>query len=145
MGRPNGYKKKVEPYLAEVSEMALTMTEQQIAKTLGVGYSTFRLYKEQYPALADSLKKGRAKLVMELKSALIKKAKGFEYEETKITKEYGSVVKEEITKKRTTPDVAAINLLLKNYDETWHNDPKEYALKKQALELQEKKVEENSW
>lgn len=145
MGRPNKYKTKVEPYLAEVSEMALTMTEQQIAKTLGVAYSSFRDYKLKYPALVVALKKGRANLVRELKSALIMKAKGFEYEERKIIKEYGKVVKEEIYKKKATPDVAAANLLLKNYDEDWYNDPKEYQLKKQALEIQKEKAEEASW
>ena len=147
-GRPNLYVKKVEPFLAEVSEMALTMTEEQIAKTLGVAYSSFRQYKKQYIALNDALKNGRAELVKELKSTMIMKAKGFDYKEKKVIKEYVpetdvlTVVREEIYTRHATPDVAALNLLLKNYDtEGWANDPQALEIKKRELELQEKKLE----
>ena len=146
IGRPNLYKKKVEPYLAEVSEMALTMTEEQIAKTLGVGWSTFRTYKKQYQALTDALKKGRAELVKTLRSTMIKRAKGFTYEEKKLVKKDGVVVQEEIYTKAALPDVASLNLLLKNYDQdNWANDPQTLELKKQELELQKLKLEEGSW
>ena len=151
MGRPSLYEKKVKPYLAEVSEMALTMTEEQISQSLGISYSTFKEYKKQYPALNDSLKNGRADLVKELKSMLIQKAKGFEYHEKKIIKEYVpetdvlTVVREEIYIKHATPDVAALNLLLKNYDSAWANDPQTLALRKEELEIQRKRLEQNEW
>ena len=145
-GRPNLYHKKVEPYLAEVPEMALTMTEEQIARTLGVAYSSFRGYKKQYQALNDALKKGRAELVKELRSTLIKRAKGFVYEESKKIKKDGVVVSEEIYTKTALPDVASLNLLLKNYDaDNWANDPQTLALKKEELELQKKKLEDSEW
>lgn len=145
-GRPNLYHKKVEPYLAEVPEMALTMTEEQIARTLGVAYSSFRGYKKQYQALNDALKKGRAELVKELRSTLIKRAKGFVYEESKKIKKDGVVVSEEIYTKTALPDVASLNLLLKNYDaDNWANDPQALALKKKELELQKKKLEDSEW
>lgn len=145
-GRPNKYYTHVEPYLAKVSEMALTMTEQQIAETLGVGYSSFRGYKKQYQALTDALKKGRRELVIELRSTLIKKAKGFNYEEKKIIKEGGAVVREEIYTKASTPDVAALNLLLKNYDkENWANDPQALELRKKEIELQQQKIDSSEW
>lgn len=145
-GRPNLYHKKVEPYLAEVPEMALTMTEEQIARTLGVAYSSFRGYKKQYQALNDALKKGRAELVKELRSTLIKRAKGFVYEESKKIKKDGVVVSEEIYTKTALPDVASLNLLLKNYDaDNWANDPQTLALKKKELELQKKKLEDSEW
>ena len=66
--------------------MALTMSEEQIAQTLGVGYSTFKRYKRDYKPLQDAVKRGRKVLVMELKNALIQKAKGFDYTETKEVK-----------------------------------------------------------
>lgn len=145
-GRPNKYYTHVEPYLSKVSEMALTMTEQQIAETLGVGYSSFREYKKQYQALTDALKKGRRELVIELRSTLIKKAKGFNYEEKKIIKKGGAVVREEIYTKASTPDVAALNLLLKNYDkENWANDPQALELRKKEIELQQQKIESSEW
>lgn len=145
-GRPNKYKSHVEPYLEKIKEMALTMTEAQIAQTLGVSYTAFREYKRQYPALNDALKKGRADLVMELRSTLIQRAKGFQYEETKIIKENGEVVREERAEKSALPDVAALNLLLKNYDkENWANDPQMLDLRKKELELRERQVEASEW
>ena len=144
-GRPNLYAKKVEPYLDKISEMALSMTEEQIASSLGISYSTFRKYKNEYSALNDSLKKGRAELVMDLKSVLIKKAKGFNYEEKKITKEHGEVVKEEIYIRASTPDVGALHLLLKNYDDNWANEPQLLALRKEELEFHKEKLKKSEW
>ncbi len=152
MARPNNYKKRIEPYLADIEQMALTMSEEQIAQTLGVGYSTFRRYKQAYEQLRAALKRGRKQLVIELKSNLIKKAKGFEYTETKEIKEINpetgelEVVRVETTKKYSSPDVAANNLLLKNYDkENWSNDPQMLALRKKEIELKEKSIEANEW
>ncbi len=145
MGRPNLYYKKVEPYLDKIQDMALSMTEEQIAETLGISYAAFRKYKSEYIALNDALKKGRAELVAELKSTLIKKAKGFNYEEKKIIKEHGVVVKEEVYIRASTPDVGAIHLLLKNYDEDWANEPQALALKREELELQKEKLKLIEW
>lgn len=152
MARPCNYNKLIEPYLDDIAQMALTMSEEQIAQTLGVGYSTFKRYKRDYKPLQDAVKRGRKVLVMELKNALIQKAKGFEYTETKEVKEINEDTKKletvriETAKKRTAPDVAAINLLLKNYDkENWANDPQMLALRKKELELKEKSAEANEW
>ena len=141
-GRPSLYEKKVEPYLEKVTQMALSMTEEQIADTLGISHTTFAKYKNQYIELNEALKKGRAELVMELKSTLIKKARGFNYEERKIIKKDGVVVREEIYVRASTPDVGAIHLLLKNSDEDWANEPQALALKKEELELQKLKLKE---
>lgn len=145
-GRPNKYHTHVEPNLDKIKEMALTMTEKQIAQSLGVAYSSFMEYKKQYSELSESLKKGRQDLVIELKSALIKKALGFEYSEKKTVKEYGTVVREEVTVKHTQPDVAALNLLLKNYDkDNWANDPQMLKIREKEIELKEKQIENNNW
>lgn len=146
MGRPNKYESHVKPHLSEVQEMAEYMTERQIAETLGVSMTAWKEYKRLYPALKDVLKKGRSTLVKDLRSALIKRAKGFQYTETKVTKEAGKVVKEEIAVKTCPPDVAALNLALKNYDrENWANDPQALELRKKELELREKQIEKNDW
>lgn len=146
IGRPSKYKSHVEPYLDEIRDMALVMSEEQIAETLGIGYTTFRKYKSEYPALNDSLKNGRKQLVFQLKSTLIERAKGFHYTEKKVIKEDGVVVKEEIYTKFALPDVAANNLLLKNYDsDNWANDPQALKLKREELELKKKQIEQNEW
>lgn len=144
-GRPSHYQERVATRFEDIRKMALTMTEKQIAKTLGVGYSTWCEYKNRYPELQENLKKGRESLVLDLKSVLIQKAKGFNYTEKKIIKENGVVVREEEYTKFALPDVAALNLLLKNYDEQWKNDPAEYELKKRAIEVQEKKLEQGEF
>ena len=145
-GRPEKYKTHVEPYLEEIRQMCLTMSEKQIAETLGVGYSAFRNYKKQYPALNDAMKKGRQDLVIELISALIKRAKGFEITETKKIYEYGCLERLEISTKYYPPDVAALNLALKNYDkDNWANDPQMIRIREKELELQERKIEQGEW
>lgn len=169
-GRKSKYETHIKPNLQLIQEMARTMTEKQIAESLGVSYTgAWSLYKQQYPELAESLKRGRQNLVAELRSALIKKAKGYEYTETKETTERvkwppdmyamlidagftpqqigeARLVKTEVAHKKTSPDVAAINLALKNYDkENWANDPQALELKKKELELRERQVENNEW
>ena len=151
MARPSKYELHVEPYLDKIQEMALTMTEEQIAETLGISRSSWKRYKGLYEPLRSALKKGRKDLVFELKGALIKKAMGFNYTETSVTKELNidgslEVTKEEVKTKHAQPDVAAINLLLKNYDkENWANDPQMIELRKKELELREKQAEEGDW
>lgn len=145
-GRPDKYETNVEPYLEEIAEMAQTMTERQIAKSLGIAYSTLRVYKEKYPAFSKAMKKGRHILIQGLRSALIKRAQGYEYEEVYETYE-GPVLKEKtIKRKQMPPDVAAINLALKNYDpDNWANDPQMLKLRKDELRLRQKQAEKDQW
>jgi hypothetical protein len=122
------------------------MTEKQIAETLGVAYSSWNEYKNKYPELSESLKKGRESLVLELRSTLIRKAKGFNYSEKKIIRENGVVVREEEYQRASLPDVAALNLLLKNYDrENWSNDPQLLDLRRKELELKKEQAKANEW
>lgn len=169
-GRKNRYETDIKPNLQLIQEMARTMTEKQIAESFGISYTgAWSLYKQQYPELVENLKKGRQNLVAELRSALIKRAKGYEYTESKETTERvklpeairitlleagftpqqideSRIVKTEVSHKKMPPDVAALNLALKNYDkDNWANDPQGLALKKQELELKKQQVENNNW
>lgn len=134
-------------HLDEVERMAQDgATEEQIARSFGIARQTLYSYKMKNEVIFDAIKKGRTNLVKELRGTLIKKAKGFSYVEKKIIKEEGVVVREEETTKVVTPDVAALNLLLKNYDkEFWANDPQMIDLRKKELEIQEKKLELSEW
>ena len=146
MARPDKYKKNVEPHLNEIPELATYMTEQQIAETLKVSYSAFREYKKKHPELLQALKDGRAELVKDLRSILIKRAKGFQYEESKEIIEDGVVIREEKYHKASLPDVASLNLLLKNYDsENLANDPQMIAIRREEIELQKLKLEDAKW
>jgi hypothetical protein len=127
------------------------MTEEDICKELRIGQSTWARYKQDHKELREAIKSGRRELVIELKNSLIQKAKGYTYEEVKEIEEldeHGNmvVVRREITKKYASPDVAALNLLLKNYDrDHWANDPQALALKKKELELKERHLEAVEW
>ena len=146
MARPDKYKTNVEPYLNEIKQMCLSMTEAQIAETLGVSLAAWKRYKSHYEPLRAVLKKGRQTLVVELRSALIRRAKGFQYEERKVIKEQGQPIREEIYTRTALPDVAALNLCLKNYDrDAWANDPQMLRIREKELELQERKLELNEW
>lgn len=145
-GRPNKYETHVKPRLEEIKDMCQKMTEKQIAETLGVAYSSWCEYKNNYSELSETLKRGREALVKELRSTLIKKARGFQYTERKKIVEGGVVIREEITEKASLPDVAALNLLLKNYDkDNWANDPQSLEIRKKELELKELQIEANNW
>lgn len=136
------YYTHIQPHLAEVETMALTMTEEQMAKTLGVGKSAWYGYKLEHVELVEAIKKGRLRLVGELKSTLIMKAKGYDYEEKKTVVKGGEVVSEEIYRRRSHPDVAAIHLLLKNFDDDWRNDDRETMdMKKRQVDIQERKAD----
>ncbi|MBD8046766.1 MULTISPECIES: helix-turn-helix transcriptional regulator [Clostridium] len=107
------------------------LTDEQIAKNLGIAYSTFREYKKKYSALSAALKKGKEVIDFEVESALLKRALGYEYEE--VTQErvlrkdergqpitdihgfplYEMVVTKKV-KKEVTPDTTAQIFWLKN-------------------------------
>lgn len=133
-------------------------TERSIADSIGIGYSTWNKYKsiddrempkKEKAEFIETLKKGRQKLVGELKKALIKKAMGFTYTEKKyyITEdEEGNKKKHtEVYERQALPDTASLNLALKNYDDEWANDPAMLALKKQAFELEKMIASEKHW
>jgi len=146
MGRRDKYETNVKPYLEEIPKWLETMTEQLIAKKLGVAESSFQLYKTKYPELMKALIGGREILVEQLKDTLRMKAKGYYYTETKvktrITAEGEEVTYREEFKKYAQPDTGAIHLLLKNFDEHWRNDDRETMdIKREQLELKKKQAE----
>lgn len=164
-GRKGKYETDVKPYFAQIKEwLENGATERQVAQNLNIGYSTFNRYKGENEELRELIKKGRQSVVTMLRGALIKRAMGFNYQESKTVSEQinlpvemkeilikngfenlGQVqlVKTEIANKFALPDVAALNLALKNYDkENWANDPQMLDLRKQELELRKKQSEE---
>ena len=107
-------------------------------------------YKNKYPELQQAIVSGQQDLIMDLKSALIKRAKGYEYEEKTVTKS-GVDDKEptiQIKQKLMPADVGAAIFLLKNLDrenwaDNWHNKE----LKEKELELKRVLAEHqiNDW
>lgn len=151
-GRKSAYEEKIKSRFSDIAKwLKGGATERQVAAALGVAYSTFNKYKASEPEFAELIKTvDRTEIVLELRSALLKKAMGFTYTEKKTyrKKDDDGNVSEymEITERVALPDVAAINLALKNYDkDEWSNDPALLDLKKQELELKKQLAEANNW
>lgn len=149
-GRKNAYETMIKPRFDDVSEWLRNgATERQIADNLGVGYSTFNKYKAEIKEFRELLKNGRKSLVLQLRGALVQRALGQTYTEKKKykRKENGVVVEyEEETTRVALPDIAALNLCLKNYDaDEWANDPQQLKLKRDELEFKKKQAENDGW
>lgn len=149
MGRKNRYNSHVEPNLENIKEWVQLMDEKQIAKRLGIATSTFEKYKNEHSELREALKEGKEELKVKLKATLKQKALGFKYKERKTTLREvdGKKIKViEEFERYAVPDLGSIHLLLKNIDESWHNDDVEtIKQKRKSLEQADEKIENSKW
>lgn len=154
MGNKSKYEIFVKPYLKDISKWTEELTDAEIAQKLKISARSFATYKKNYPDLKQALDDGKKRLAQELKETLKKKAKGFYYEETKVTKIHNPdpdaepewIEKIEINRKYAQPDTGAAHLLLKNIDPNWRNDDAEtMKIKKKQVELQAQKLEQDNW
>ena len=86
------------------------LIDEQIAKNIGVSYSTFRDWKKRFPALSAALKESKEVVDRQVENALFKSAVGFIYEEDVVTNA-GDVVR---IKKYSKPNTTAQIFWLKN-------------------------------
>lgn len=152
-GRKSIYEEKIKSRFPDIEKwLKGGATEKQVAAALGIAESTWFRYKAENKELNEFVKKiDRTEIVLDLRSSLLKRAHGFTYEEKKQYIKEDQVTGHktkytEIHTKQALPDVAAINLALKNYDkENWANDPQMLDLKKQELELRKLAAEAENW
>lgn len=99
------------------------MIDTQIAKKLGIALSTYYDYQKQHSEFSEAIKKGKQPVDVEVENALLKRAKGFEYEEVHVEYKPKGKEDEEAKKKPTlirkikkfvVPDTAACAFWLKN-------------------------------
>lgn len=86
------------------------LTDEQIAKNIGIATSTFYEWKKKELEFSEALKKGKEVIDFEVENALLKRALGYEYEEE--TYENGILIKK--VKKQVAPDTTAQIFWLKN-------------------------------
>ena len=86
------------------------LTDEQIAKNIGIATSTFYEWKKKELEFSEALKKGKEVIDFEVENALLKRALGYEYEEE--TYENGILTKK--VKKQVAPDTTAQIFWLKN-------------------------------
>ena len=89
-------------------------SEEEIAKRLGIAYSTFNLYKSKKSELSEALKKGAEIVDAEVENALLKRALGYSYDEVtqECTPEGMKITK--VVTKQVVPDTTAQIFWLKN-------------------------------
>lgn len=116
------------------------LTDEQIAKKMGVNRDTIYTWKKRFPDISDALKKGREPLDIIIENALVKKAMG--YRTTEVTRErmfnretgrYELVTTKE-TEKDVPPDPTSIIFYLKN------KKPKDYRASYENERLQNEKL-----
>jgi transposase-like protein len=99
------------------------LIESEIATKLGIAESTLYEWKNKYPEFAEAIKEGKPVVDSKVEDSLLRRAMGYEYEETKIiaTKD-GKATRVEKTKKFIPPDVTAQIFWLKNRQpEKWRD------------------------
>lgn len=90
-------------------------SEEEIAKRLGIAYSTFNLYKAQKSELSEALKKGAEVVDTEVENSLLRRALGYDYDETTEERsDSGELVITKVVHKQVVPDVTAQIYWLKN-------------------------------
>ena len=94
------------------------LTDEQIAKNMGIVTSTLYEWKKKFPEITEALKKGKEVIDRQVENALLKRALGYEYEEVKQIIEKDEMGKDrkriEKTVKKVIPDTTAQIFWLKN-------------------------------
>lgn len=90
------------------------LTDEQIAKNMGVRTSTLYDWKKKYSEISESLKRGKEVVDRAVENALLKRALGYSYTETtKELVETKMIVTKEVVKE-VQPDTTAQIFWLKN-------------------------------
>lgn len=96
------------------------LTDEQIAKKIGISRSTLAEWKKRYPDISDTLKKSKEVADAVVEDSLYKRAVGYRYDEVTYervknakTGEFEKVETKRVTKE-VQPDVAAQIFWLKN-------------------------------
>lgn len=105
------------------------LIDTEIAANMGVNPDTLYRWKRKYVEISEALKKGKDVVDRQVEKSLLKRALGFEYNETKNTYETDSngnrILKEStITRKMVAPDTTAQIFWLKNRKpDKWRDRP----------------------
>lgn len=150
-GRKSKYDTEVKPHLDEIRRaVEAGATDKEIATAFGIAESTLYKYKKEKPEFSRAFVRGRAKVVIDIKAALLKKALGFEYEEEKRVgkkdKDGEQIILVEKYKRYCVPSETAARMLLNNYDADWRDsDTSTASLKRQELALKKAIAEANNF
>lgn len=125
-GRKSKYDQDTFPNLAEQFARE-GLSDEQIAKNLGIGTRTYYEYLEKYPQFSQAIKRGKKPVDIEIENALFKRAKGYTVEEVHTEyindgSENPKIKTQKRVKKEIAPDTGAIVFWLTNrVPHRWQN------------------------
>lgn len=129
MARPSKYETHVQPKLVLIEAWARDgLTDEQIAHNLDIALATYYDYKRKNPEFSEALKRGKDDIDVIVENSLLKRAIGYEFEETTQEPLYNSVTGEpildecgnhkiavtKVVRKQLAPDTTAQIFWLKN-------------------------------
>lgn len=147
-GRKSKYDQAVKPFLDEINKKIREgVTEEAIAKSLGISVASLNNYRNKYPEFREALSKNKGKDVLQqLINAGIQNAIGYYKDEVSIVEKDG--VRTTTKTRKWVPANGTLNIFyVKNFgkDEGFANDPLDYELKKAKAELERKQSEDEDW
>ena len=100
------------------------LTDEQIAGNIGINTSTLYDWKNKFPKISKALKKGKEVVDIQVENALLKRALGYEFQETRVEKSDKDGTKIIQTLKHIPADTTAQIFWLKNRrPDKWRDKP----------------------
>ena len=90
------------------------LTDEQIAGNIGINTSTLYDWKNKFPKISEALKKGKEVVDIQVENALLKRALGYDFQETRVEKSDKDGTKIIQTLKHIPADTTAQIFWLKN-------------------------------
>ena len=102
------------------------LTDEQLAARMGISPATLYEWKKKFPEISESLKKGKEVVDTQVENALLRRALGYDYTETRVEESNKDGRKVVETRKHVPPDTTAQIYWLKNRrPDKWRDRPAE--------------------
>lgn len=100
------------------------LTDEQIAGNIGINTSTLYDWKNKFSKISEALKKGKEVVDIQVENALLKRALGYDFQETRVEKSDKDGTKVIQTLKHIPADTTAQIFWLKNRrPDKWRDKP----------------------
>ena len=150
MARPNNYDRVIPPNIDKIKQwLADGVPEKDIAKNLGIGYTTWRRWKKDCGEFEAVVVNTRKPQIEELENRMYRLATGYTFKVKKAMKvrdagggEHIEFYQEEI---HVPPSFNALRFLLTNWSNEYSNDPAAIKQRIEEFEHKKKMDELNMW